>query len=143
MTKSPGLSLRFTVVLDGQFDLGDWTKCEGLAVEYDIAEYQEGGNNGFVHRLPGRAKYQNIKLTRPVDSSSQAVMAWLASVQAAVTPSTASIAVLDSDGATVATWNLIGVFPAKWTGPTLDVGANSVAIEVLELAHSGFMGVPQ
>ena len=142
MTKSPGLSLRFTVVLDGEFDLGDWTKCEGLAVEYDIQEYQEGGNNGFVHRLPGRAKYQNIRLTRPVDSSSRSVMTWLASVQAAVTPSTAAITILDPDGATVATWNLVGVFPARWTGPTLDVGANSVAMEVLELAHSGFMGVP-
>jgi len=140
MASEPGLSLRFTVEIDGQ-DLGNWSKCEGLAVEYDVHEYQEGGNNSFVHRLPGRAKYQNIKLTRPVDSSTRSVVAWLASVQARVTPATAAITVLDTDGKPVATWNLLGVFPAKWTGPTLDVGANSVAMETLELAHNGFMGV--
>ncbi len=138
----PGLSLRFTVVIDGQVALGDWTKCEGLSVEYDVFEYKEGGNNGFVHRLPGRAKYQNVKLTRPVDDSTAAVMAWLASVQARVTPSTAAITVLDADGSPVTTWNLVGVFPAKWTGPTLDVGANSAATETLELVHNGFMAVP-
>jgi len=36
-------------------------------------------------------------------------------------------------------WTLEGVWPAKWTGPTLDVGQNSVALEVLELAHHGFL----
>jgi len=140
MADEPGLSLRFTVEIDGQ-SLGNWSKCEGLAVEYDVHEYQEGGNNGFVHRLPGRAKYQNVKLTRPVDGQTRSVVAWLASVQARVTPATAAITVLDSDGKPVASWNLMGVFPAKWTGPTLDVGANSVAMETLELAHNGFMGV--
>lgn len=138
MAGEPGLSLRFTVEIDGH-SLGAWSKCEGLTVEYDVHEYQEGGNNSFVHRLPGRVKYQNIKLTRPVDSASKSVMKWLASVQMAVAPATAAITVLDSDGTPAATWNLIGVFPAKWTGPTLDVGTNGVAMETLELAHNGFM----
>jgi phage tail-like protein len=138
----PALSLRFMVVIDGQVRLGDWTKCEGLSVEYDIFEYREGGNNGFVHRLPGRAKYQNIKLSRPVDGSSAAVAGWLASVQARVNPSTAAITVLDPDGVAVTTWNLVGVYPAKWTGPTLDVGSSTAAIETLELVHNGFMSAP-
>ena len=64
----PALGLRFTVVIDGHGTLGNWTKCEGLTVEYDVHEYAEGGLNGYVHRLPGRAKYQNIKLTRPIDA---------------------------------------------------------------------------
>jgi phage tail-like protein len=141
MSQLPGLSLRFIVTVDGQ-NLGNWTKCEGLQVEYDIHDYPEGGVNAYVHRLPGRAKYQNIKLTRPVDSDTKEVIAWLVSVQARVTPSTAAISVMDADGAEVASFNLIGVFPAKWTGPTLDVGSNTTALEVLELAHNGFLGVP-
>jgi hypothetical protein len=36
--------------------------------------------------------------------------------------------------------NLIDAFPARWTGPTLDVTANNAAIEVLEIAHNGFIG---
>ena len=57
----PGLGLRFKVAIDGH-ELGNWQKCDGLNVEYDIQEYREGGQNGFVHRLPGRAKYENVKL---------------------------------------------------------------------------------
>ncbi len=135
-----GLSLSFQVIIDGSFDLGDWTKCEGLGVEYQVFDYQEGGNNGFIHRLPGRAKYTNVKLTRPVDAATNAVMAWLAGVQVKVVPSSAQICVRDTNGDVVAVWVLQGVFPVKWSGPTLDVGSNTPAYESLEIAHSGFLG---
>ena len=62
-----GLVLRFKVTLDDHTELGAWTKCEGLSVEYDVQEIKEGGQNEYIHRLAGRAKYQNIKLTRPID----------------------------------------------------------------------------
>ena len=136
----PGLGLRFRVTIDGQTSLGNWTKCEGLEVEYDIHEYEEGGQNGYVHRIPGRAKYQNIRLARPVDPSSIQVATWLASIQAVVKRQTAQIQVMDGAGSVVAMWNLMGVFPAKWTGPNLDVTSNEVATETLELVHNGFLG---
>jgi phage tail-like protein len=137
-----GLSLRFKVSIDHGISLGDWSTCQGLTVEYDVQEYQEGGNNDYVHRLPGRRKYQNIKLSRPVDSATSDVMAWLAAVQASVTPSTARISVLDTNGDTVASWTLVGVYPARWSGPSLDVGSNAAAMETLELVHNGFLGAP-
>jgi phage tail-like protein len=90
--------------------------------------------------LPGRATYENLKLTRPVDGDSTLVAGWLASIQAAVRRQTAQIAVLDASGETVTAWNLVDVYPMRWTGPTLDVGASSVAMETLELAHNGFLG---
>src|SRR5256885_5246824 len=64
-------SLRFRVKIDGDGDLGNWSKCDGLSVEYDVFEYKEGGENAFIHRIPGRAKYQNVKLTRPVNKDSK------------------------------------------------------------------------
>ena len=136
----PGLSLRFTVTIDGHDSLGNWTKCEGLTVEYEVHEYSEGGLNGFVHRLPGRAKYQNIKLTRPIDATSAAVAGWVASVQALGQRVTAQIAVLDPEGSPVSFWNLMDVFPVRWTGHNLDINAAQVATETLELAHNGFLG---
>jgi phage tail-like protein len=134
------VSLRFQVRVDRFGSLGLWTKCEGLGIEYDVLEYKEGGQNGFIHRLPGRAKYANIKLTRPIDANSTKLADWIASIQATATRETAEITVLDPAGEVVAMWNLAGVFPARWTGPTLDVAGNQVAIETLELAHNGFMG---
>jgi phage tail-like protein len=133
-----GLSLCFKVTLDDQTDLGSWTKCEGLSVEYEVQEVKEGGNNEYVHRFPGRAKYPNLKLTRPIDKDTQKVADWLASVASDPKRSTAEIAVLDGGGETVASWRLQGIYPVRWSGPTLDTGTNAVALEVLELVHNGF-----
>jgi phage tail-like protein len=134
------VSLRFQVRIDRFGSLGLFTKCEGIGIEYDVFEYKEGGQNGFTHRLPGRAKYANVKLSRPIDANSAKVADWMASLQRTATRETAEISVLDPTGEVVATWNLVGVFPARWTGPTLDVAGNQIAIETLELAHNGFIG---
>jgi len=64
---------------------------------------------------------------------------WIAKIKIEVKRQTAEIAALDSEGKPIATWNLEGVFPVKWTGPSLDIGANQVATETLELAHNGFL----
>jgi len=134
-----GLGLRFKVKIDG-FDFGNWQKCDGLTLEYEPYEYAEGGENGFVHRLPGRTKYQNIKLTRPIDQHSGRVTAWVMSVQIRLVPGTGHISVLDPTGESVADWYLVGVWPVRWSGPTLDVDGNQWATETLELSHNGFLG---
>jgi phage tail-like protein len=136
----PGQSVHFRVRIDGEQDLGAWSKCDGLSVEYEVKEYMEGGENAFVHKIPGRAKYQNIKLTRVVNKESVKVAVWLTSLQAMVKRQTAEIAALDGKGETIATWTLKGVYPAKWTGPSFDAGSNQIATETLELVHNGFLG---
>lgn len=137
-----GLSVRFTVRIDGlagEKRLGDWMKCEGLTVEYDVLEYQEGGENSHVHRIPGRCKHANVKLTRPLNEHSPDVAAWVSGMQSKVERHTAVITVLDAAGDRVAQWNLDGVFPVRWTAPQLDVSASQGATETLELAHRGFL----
>jgi phage tail-like protein len=133
-----GLGLRFSVKIDGK-EFGNWQRCDGLAVEYDVIEYKEGGENAYVHRLPGRANYPNIKLTRPVDASSSSVSAWVASLQVRMVPSVVQIAVHDPAGEQVAMWVLSGAYPVRWTGPQLDVNGNQWATETLEIAHNGFL----
>ena len=59
------LSPRFTVSIDG-IALGTWTKCEGLAVEYEVFEYQEGGFNDYVHRLPGHVLERGFQVLGPI-----------------------------------------------------------------------------
>jgi phage tail-like protein len=134
----PGLSLRFKVTIDGHTNLGTWMKCSGLSVEYELDDYRQGGNNAFLHRLPKGAKYTNLTLVRPIDQSTADVARWLASVSDRMERATAEIAVLDSHGDEVAKWSFTGVFPVKWTGPSLDIGQNQAATETLELAHHGF-----
>jgi phage tail-like protein len=143
MPSNPALALRYEVTIDGFIPLGIWTQIQGLSVDYSGESYEEGGENGFVHKIPGRAKYENVKLTRPIDQSSMLVSIWLATVQIKLVRQTAAITVLDSAGSPVTTWNLIEVFPVRWSGPSLDINGNQLATETLELAHNGFIGLGQ
>lgn len=137
----PGLSLRFDVVIDSageSTELGTFTSCQGLAAEYEVFEYPEGGENGFVHRIPGRLRYPNLVLTRALDSSSGAVAAWFHSQETKVGRTTAVVTAYDPAGTAVASWSLRDVCPVRWTGPALSSTGNTVATETLELAHHGF-----
>ena len=135
-----GLTLRFGVTLDGDTDLGKWTKCEGLGVEYEIHEYREGGENGYVHRLPGRRKYQTVKLTRPLDGDSGRTAKLVSEAGQPGKRYTARIRVLDAQGIEVASWSLDSALVSRWNAPNLDVNGKDVAFETLELVHNGFLG---
>ena len=134
-------NLRFKVTIDHHKSLGNWSKCEGLTVEWEIQEYKEGGQNDFIHRIPGRRKYQNIKLTRPLGKGSAEVASWISANEGPVAGHTAQIAVLDAQGETVGSWDVADVWPMRWTGPSLDIGGKDYATEVLELSHNGFLNL--
>ena len=139
MPPENGLVLRFMVTLDNDTALGKWTKVEGLTVEYEIHEYKEGGVNGYIHRLPGRRKYQIVKLTRPLDKDSGRVAGLVSDVAKPGQRHTAQITALDAAGTQVAAWALDGVLISKWTGPNFDVNGKDTAMESLELVHNGFL----
>lgn len=137
----PGTSLRFDVVVDdagSSTRLGAFTTCQGLSAEYEVFEYQEGGENGFVHRIPGRLRYPNLVLSRALDETSGTVAAWFAAQQDKVERTTAVVTAYDAGGGTIASWSLRDVCPVRWTGPTFSTSSAAVAIETLELAHNGF-----
>ena len=51
--REPALALRFSVTI-GSYTIERFTQCDGLTAEYEVEEYREGGEGGFVHRLPVR-----------------------------------------------------------------------------------------
>ena len=120
-------------------ELGIFTACEGLGCEVTIEQREEGGNNRFVHQLPGRVKYTNVKLTRPLNRDSAKVTDWFASMRGKVTRKEATICALANNGKPLAQWHLTGVIPVKWQGPSLNVDSPKVATETLEIAHHGFI----
>jgi phage tail-like protein len=128
----------FYVTVDAM-DIGTWTECSGLSAKYDVDDYEEGGQNRFVHKLPGRLKYTNAKLKRAVDADSAKVARWFSSLAKTGARSTASITAYDGDLEVMATWGLVDVIPVSWSGPSFSVDGGKVGIEELELAHHGFM----
>lgn len=135
----PGSSLFFRLTIDGE-DMGIFNGCEGLAVEVEIEEYAEGGNNGYVTKLPGRLKHSTLRLTRPLTKDSAKVTSWISSIVTGVRRPTVEVSALRADGSTVVEWGLLDALPSNWTGPSLDPNNANVATETLEIVFHGFIG---
>jgi phage tail-like protein len=135
--QDPAVTVCFVVSIDDE-SLGAFNSCEGLGVEVVMEQREEGGNNGLVWQLPTRVKYSNIKLSRPISSDTNAVIEWLTKLPVEIGERTATIEAKTADGTTVATWELVGVVPVKWSGPSLSLDSPKVATETLEIAHHGF-----
>ena len=131
------VGLYFTIDID-HCTLGAFTTCDGLSMDVETEDRIEGGNNGFVHKLPVRIKYSNVKFTRPVGPESAKVAQWLAEMADGVTRGTATIEALTPHMEKLVSWRLNGVIPVKWQGPSFSAESPKVAVETLEIAHHGF-----
>lgn len=114
-----------------------FTEVSGLGVEVAFDEVEEGGNNGFVHRLPGRWKVSNLTLTRGLTTSNEFYQWILKVAQGNVERHNLSVVLYDLDGSELMRWNFINAYPIKWTGPQFKAAEGAIAIESLELAHEG------
>lgn len=142
-TSKVGLSNRFVVTMVNmkKWDLGSWSKADGLDVTWDVAEYRmgDGGNDRLY--FPGNTKYTNVKLSRAVSEEYEKTKEWLDSTSWNWAPFECTIALHTSkfEDKAIAVWTLRDVMPSKWNIATLDAGASQVAIETLELTHRGFL----
>jgi phage tail-like protein len=127
--------LRFTVELP-HTPLGRFRECTGLAAEIEVKDYNEGGVNDFVHKLPTRMKYPNLVLKRGV-TYEDALLAWLWTVQHKVVRGPVKVSLMGPNGAAVRSWVFRDAYPVKWTGPNLNAGSNQIATETLEIVHTG------
>jgi phage tail-like protein len=144
------LAMRFNVVI-GTTDLGNWSACNGLAVEFAPEKVRMLGGNSYEQVLMPAIKYPNITLERAIDKkATPKVQQWLATqVKSWYRASnekgepyageTACITLFDTNAGTVMSWKLWGVYPHKWSGPALSSQDSKVAKEKLELAHEGFL----
>ncbi len=133
------LSVYFSLVIDST-DLGMFISCEGLSAEREVVKRPEGGNNSYVHQLPGRTTYPNIKMTRPLDITSPLIAAWFSHFTMLPIRAMAQITVLGSDGETpLASYTVVDAFPMRWTGPSMNAGNLAVLTETIEIAHHGFL----
>jgi phage tail-like protein len=133
----PAIALRFSVTI-GNIKINRITGCDGLSAEYELDEYREGGQAGFVHRLPVRLKHTNVRLIRPIDSDSRVIATWFSETQKRPLRRDATITAYNGDGAEVASWVLSGAWPVKYTGPTFSATSVLAATETIEIAHNGF-----
>lgn len=134
----------FLFEVDG-VTIGTFAEVEGLEVHVEVATYAEGGQNGYVHQLPGRMTWPNIILRRGV-TDSDALFEWVNRTAGPkyeansnkLTRSTGAITAIGSNGSRLRSWELQGVFAVRWSGPSFNVAGAGSLSEEIELAHHGF-----
>ena len=130
--------LGFKVEIPGR-PIGRFAECAGLAVEYDVMEYAEGGNNDYLHHLRGRVRYPNVVLRRGV-TFEDALLKWFYEVSTPSQRPNLTITLLNTKGDTIRHFALKSALPVRWTGPTATMkGTAETATESREIAHEGFV----
>jgi phage tail-like protein len=121
--------------------VGIFKGLSGLEVSFDVLEYREGGNNDFVHRLPGRMSYPNLVLSWGLVND-EALFQWFMATHMQAKKQEITLTLTASQGDltnNVRKFTFADAFPVRWSGPQL-LGDNSNPQtwgETLEVAHSG------
>jgi phage tail-like protein len=124
----------FIVKIPDVDTIGYFSHCSGLELSFDVFEYQEGGNNDFVHRLPGTMRYPNLVLSRGL-TEQEALLKWFMATRTEAERKEITLTL--KTGSAERMWTFADAFPVKWTGPTLDAETGDIATETLEIAHTG------
>lgn len=134
----------FLFEVDG-VEIGRFREVSGLKVQVEVEEYAEGGEHGFVHKLPGRLTWPNLVLKRGVTNDDH-LLDWLHEAagdglvqrNGKATRATAAVTLVGSNFIRLRTWELIDAIPVSWSGPTLASTSTDLPEEELEIAHHGF-----
>ena len=143
-TVDPPFAGAFKLEVDG-VTIGAFTEVTGLAVQLEVEEIAEGGNNQATIKVPGRLKWPNLVLKRGV-TDNNSLFEWLAECSGdgfekthIITKRNGSVALLDSQQQPVRIWRFQQAMPVRWTGPSLAASATTLATEELEVSHGGFI----
>lgn len=134
--EDPLLNYKFRVECDSIIEAA-FSEVSGLNIEIETEDYAEGGVNDFVHKLPKGVKLQNIVLKRGLTASGK-MWKWIGdSINGKFDKKNLGIILVDKKGKDKWRWTVENAFPVKWTGPELKASSPEIAIETLELAHTG------
>ena len=114
----------------------------GLNAEIGVEEVKSGGENRFSHRLPTRAKYNNLVLKRGMLTDSGLIGWFIDAVENfSFSPVTIIVKLLDKDDQPLQTWSFIKAWPVKWSVADFKATENAVVVETIELAYQYFRRV--
>jgi phage tail-like protein len=109
-----------------------FTELSGLSVEMQTMDYEEGGTNTFIHKLPGRLKVGNITLKHGLTKSNE-FLKWCMRIER----KNVTVVMYDVAGKPVVRWHFTKAFAVKWTGPNFTADSTAMAIESVEITHQG------
>jgi phage tail-like protein len=118
---------------------GAFSDVTGMSGEMEILAYPEGGQNAFVHQLPGRHTWGRIIFKKGVVLD-RILWDWFDKglSESLGARRDGCVSLRDANGQVAITWWFRAALAAKWTGPDLAAGGTgAVSIESLEVVHQG------
>jgi len=140
MSRMPTPVCLFVVRVPDIDTIGLFTSCSGLEIKIDVLEYPEGGNNEFVHQLPGQVSYPNLILERGL-TNEDAVLQWFNATRSQAQLKEVTVTFQTHMQQPIRTFTFADAFPVRWTGSPAHAGSSTIAFETLEIAHSGLKGM--
>ncbi|MBO9591345.1 MAG: phage tail protein [Niabella sp.] len=116
-----------------------FAEISGLNIEIEPVLFREGASpEDQMRKLPGLRSYSNIVLKRSILKGDNDFFDWINTKQMnQIQRRDIVISLLNENHEPLVVWRVKNAFPVKYTGPVLAAGANSVAMESLELTHEG------
>ena len=144
----PPVGYHFEVSV-GQFSGVDnlFSEVSGLEMELETTtELKEGGNNSYVHHLPGRTKYTDLVLKRGVVPKKSNLLRWCqetitGNYTKKIKTRTITVKLLDEAGKPLISWNFKNAYPKKLALSNLNAkasGESAIMIETITIAYSEF-----
>lgn len=138
----PPVAFSFLVSIAGNDQGNDasFSEVSGLDSQMELDEVREGGENRFVHQLPGRVRNSNVLLKRGLMVATSNLFKWCKStlengLAQSIQTQTLVVSLLDQKQAPMMAWSLDRAWPVKWEVAAFRANENSVAVESMEFSY--------
>ena len=118
-------------------------EVSGITAERDVEEIEEGGENRYTYRVPGRARYNNLILKRGLMVLTSDLATWCrkaleSDLSKPIKPHDLDVMLLDAEAKPLMKWSFKQAWPVKWSASDFNSQANQIVVESLEFAYTYF-----
>lgn len=132
----------FKVIFSATLGLTDtsFKEVSGISKEILTEDIVEGGENGFVHKLPKAVKHPRLVMKRGIAEMNSPLVSWCKSIfdgelNLPIVTMPVMVYLMDEHKMPIRGWMFTNVFPVKWEVESFDSMKNEVAIEVIEFEY--------
>lgn len=132
----PFAGYNFYLQLEGLI-VGGFKQVSGISATIAHEEYREGGRNTTGVHLVGGTTWAPLVLQHGIIELDGLWLWFEAASRGVVRKRNCTLMMLDERQVPKTMWNIFGAMPVRWSGPELDASSGTIAMESIELVHSG------
>lgn len=137
----PPVGFSFRLGLVGNGNDSSFQEVSGLYATMETTPITEGGQNLFVHKSPGRMKFEDLTLKRGLmlwdsDISNWCWTQFSDGLRAKIKPRDVTLSLLDFENDAIMIWNFKNAYPVKWGVSDLDASKSAFVVESLVLTYN-------